>query len=79
MPIEVVPGGVVVIWMETEAQLPARILQHLLGTRVEPQTRIVTMEAQGPVVVAQVETDTTPNTAAEDQVEMRKMLVSQET
>jgi len=66
MATEVVPGEVVVIGMETEAQLLARILQHLLGTRVEPQTRIVTMEVQGPVVAAQVETDTTPNTAAED-------------
>jgi len=61
-PIRVVLVEVVVIGMDKGAQLPARILQHLLGIRVESLVRIVTMEVQGLVVVAQVETDTTPST-----------------
>jgi len=65
-PKEVVPGEVVAIAMETGHQLSARIQQPLLGIRVEPPGRFVPMEAQGLVVAAQVETDTTPKTPAED-------------
>jgi len=65
MAIRVALGEVVVIGMEKEAQLPAQILQHPLGIMAEPPALIVTMVAEGLVVVAQVESDKTSNTAGD--------------
>jgi len=75
MPIPVVLGEVVVTIMDKEAQLLARILQHLLGTTVDPPAQIVTMVVEGLVVVAQVESDKTHITAR-DEVELGQILVS---
>ena len=75
MAIRVVLGEVVVIGMDKEVQLPGRILQHLLGIRAESPPHIVTMVAEGLVVVVQVESEKASVTTV-DEVEMGKILVS---